>query len=131
MRIRGSMLAALIGTVALMISPVFAQPGPVNVLQDCWTTDIDVPPGDIELELYTFSEADSIEFTWKHKILEPCLSRVAGIYIFECIRRQAASDGHGGRFYADPTRADRAHPRDSRAPVCVSHCAVYTAAGPV
>ena len=59
-------------------------PEPVNVTQDCWTTDQDLDP-DIELELYTFTTDDSIEFVWKQKLLLTCSAYLASIYVFDCI----------------------------------------------
>ena len=101
MRTQGSTLAVLSGmAVLLMIAPAFAAdspeapsvakggggmtPAPVNVLQDCWTTDQQVDP-DVELELYTFTTDDSIEFVWKQKLLVSCSAYLASIWVFECI----------------------------------------------
>ncbi len=55
-----------------------------NVLQDCWTTNLTVDP-DPELELYTFTTADSIDFIWKHKILTTCSNYLASIWLFDCL----------------------------------------------
>ena len=57
---------------------------PVNVLQDCWTTNLTLNP-DAELELYTFTTADSIDFIWKQKLQETCSAYLASIWVFECI----------------------------------------------
>ena len=57
---------------------------PVNVLQDCWTTNLTLD-SDPELELYTFATTDPIDFIWKHKILETCSAYLASIWVFECI----------------------------------------------
>ena len=102
MRTHGSTLAVLSGMAALlMISPAFAEdppeaasvakgmppvavPAPVNVLQDCWTTDLTVNP-DPELELYTFTTDDSIDFIWKQKLLLPCSDYLASIWVFDCL----------------------------------------------
>ena len=59
-------------------------PPPVNVLQDCWTTNLTLDP-DPELELYTFTTTDPIDFIWKHKILETCSAYLASIWVFECL----------------------------------------------
>ena len=100
MRTHSSTLAVLSGmAVLLMIAPAFAAdspeapsvakggpppPAPVNVLQDCWTTDQQVDP-DVELELYTFTTDDSIEFIWKPKLLVSCSAYLASIWVFECM----------------------------------------------
>jgi hypothetical protein len=56
---------------------------PVNVLQDCWTTD--VPP--VELEFYDFavSAGQPVVFVWKHKILESCQNYTFSIFGFDCL----------------------------------------------
>ena len=59
-------------------------PPPVNVLQDCWTTNLTLDP-DPELELYTFTTADSIDFIWKQKLQETCSAYLASIWVFQCL----------------------------------------------
>ncbi len=60
-------------------------PGPVNVLQDCWTTSLAIDP-DPELELYAFDATTGfIDFLWKHKIIAGCSAYVAQIVIFACV----------------------------------------------
>ena len=60
------------------------SPGPVNLLQDCWTTSLALDP-DPELELYDFDgSTDFIDFLWKHKIIAGCSAYVARIYIWQC-----------------------------------------------
>ena len=72
-------------------------PAPVNVLQDCWTTDLDDDP-DKEKELYTFTTADSIEFVWKQKLLLTCTDYKATILGFDCVDGKRSVFGHPGRF---------------------------------
>jgi len=67
---------------ALFVPPAFAQ-FPVNVLQDCWTTNQEINPY-VELEGYEFTPNDSVSFIWKHKVMEPCSNYVATIFGFEC-----------------------------------------------
>lgn len=60
-----------------------AQPADVNVLQDCWTTDLQ-QDSDPERELYSFTTDDPISFVWKHKILENCSSYRFSIHATQC-----------------------------------------------
>ena len=61
------------------------MPAPVNVLQDCWTTDIDLDD-DAERELYTFDVSTTIELIWKQKLLVSCSAyRVVYVIYDECL----------------------------------------------
>ncbi len=72
----------LFGTGTLLVQAQPA-PAPTNVVQDCWTTDFDKDP-DPELELYTFTGNETIEFTWKQKLLQSCSSYTVSLYVFDC-----------------------------------------------
>ena len=82
--------------VLLMVAstPAVAQ-FPTNVLQDCWTTNININP-DRELEGYEYSVNDRVTFIWKHKVLEFCENYVASIFGFEC--REGKVKPSGVRF---------------------------------
>ena len=69
----------------LMMGTAHAQ-FPVTVLQDCWTTNIEVAL-DPELEGYMFSMFEPLTFVWKHKIMpeDACSSYVASIFVLQCI----------------------------------------------
>ena len=72
------------GSAYVFLGPFLPPPPPVNVLQDCWTTSLNLDP-DPELELYTFTTADSIDFVWKQKLQETCSAYLASIWVFQCI----------------------------------------------
>lgn len=55
----------------------------VNVMQDCWTTDIEEVDIDPELENYILNP-DNIVFVWKHKIFEGCENYIATIVGLPC-----------------------------------------------
>jgi len=56
---------------------------PVNVMQDCWTTDSTQGEAN-EKELYRFADNQKMNFVWKHKILEGCISYSAIIKVYDC-----------------------------------------------
>lgn len=55
----------------------------LNVMQDCWTTDIDEFFFDPEMENYILTP-DNIVFVWKHKIFEGCGNYLATIVGLPC-----------------------------------------------
>jgi hypothetical protein len=55
----------------------------LNVMQDCWTTDIEELEIDIEMENYILTPNDVV-FVWKHKIFQPCESYVATVVGLAC-----------------------------------------------
>lgn len=72
----------------VLLSPSAAgQSGPVpiavNVLQDSWTTSLEMDPIG-QKEVYAFTTADPIDFVWKHRILETCPAYRARIWVYEC-----------------------------------------------
>lgn len=83
---------------ALCVAGAFAgaaygQAEPVNVLQDCWTTQ---ETAFIEDELYRFLGGEPVTFVWKHKILLPCENYVYSIYGFQCRDGKPNPGGPGG-----------------------------------
>jgi hypothetical protein len=55
----------------------------LNVMQDCWTTDIEEVMLDPELENYLLTP-DNVVFVWKHKIFEPCENYIATVVGLPC-----------------------------------------------
>ncbi len=77
----------VIGTLVSVTAAWAGTPPPpadVNVLQDCWTTNLEADP-DPERELYTFAADDDIAFIWKQKLLVACSSYVARIVGYDCV----------------------------------------------
>jgi hypothetical protein len=55
----------------------------LNVMQDCWPTDIEEWYTDPEMENYTLSP-DNVVLVWKHKIFEGCSNYIATVVGLPC-----------------------------------------------
>lgn len=75
-------LAAIL--LSAFAAPALAQHR-VNVLQDCWTTDLD--GNNLELEDFRFriSDNDNITFVWKQKLLLACSNYIFTLVGFDCV----------------------------------------------
>lgn len=88
---RDSNMSALIVIVLAIgiAAPATSQPVPgrVNAVQDCWTNDINAFPNNVRAEAYSFpgGTIGTIDFTWQHKILNPCTAYLAQVFAFECV----------------------------------------------
>ncbi len=56
----------------------------LNVLQDCWTTDVEEWYMDPEMELYQFPPNYPVVHVWKHKIFEYCSHYLATLVWTYC-----------------------------------------------
>ncbi len=105
---------ALLAVGALWMAPAGWAQAPVNVLQDCWTSDLASHP-DPEWESFSYTVGDEVTFVWKHKIQATCSNYLVDIVGLPCIDGKPPFDRTQfefrsisfGRVVADPAQPEK------------------------